>query len=361
MECLDSEEGLGMELEYGKFLVDFYSHSGIQCGFRTLVIKLLTILAAFLGFLPVSNPFGSIQKFKFHFISIVTLLSLFQLVYPALYISYALEVLASAPGRLSLTEKFMTFTLAPAACFSGAVTRLGSILNCGKTIKLTHDAMEVKSQMACAGFQGRRSKWTKWVFLFACTSWVLMFPAKATVNLVIEMKKNEGQFLSLANSAWIYEVLYFIALFRTETTQAYAFAFNLIAGVYLLDLQDTLSQLLCAELDGTVQEDSLVTVATVTVGSNNAGHAKYGRHQLKQMFSDQFKIVKNLFLDYETIAGWYVLALSVATVAGLTQAVCDTVFQRASFSENVGGLIEVTSVILLLAFFGEFLKNDVSP
>ena len=62
------------------------------------VLKLLTILAAFLGFLPVSNPFGSIQKFKFHFISVVTLASLFQLVYPVLYISYALKVLASEPA-----------------------------------------------------------------------------------------------------------------------------------------------------------------------------------------------------------------------------------------------------------------------
>ena len=36
MEFLGPKRGLGMELEYGKFHVELYSHSGIQGGFPTL-------------------------------------------------------------------------------------------------------------------------------------------------------------------------------------------------------------------------------------------------------------------------------------------------------------------------------------
>ena len=40
MEFLHPKRGLRMELEYGKFHVELYSHSGIQDGIPTLVIKL---------------------------------------------------------------------------------------------------------------------------------------------------------------------------------------------------------------------------------------------------------------------------------------------------------------------------------
>ena len=42
MEFLGPKRGLGMELEYGKFHVELYSHSGIQGGFPTLPIIITT-------------------------------------------------------------------------------------------------------------------------------------------------------------------------------------------------------------------------------------------------------------------------------------------------------------------------------
>ena len=319
------------------------------------VAKLLPILAAFLGFLPVPNPFRNVQKLQFSFISVFTIISLFQLVYPILYISYVLKVLSSASAQLKLTEKFIHFTLAPAACFSGAVTRLDAILNCGKTIKLMRVAMDMKRQMSLAGFQRQRSKWTKWFFLFACTSWVLVFPTRVMVNVMTDSASDEAY----AYSAW-FQTLALIATFSIETAPAYALAFTLIGGVYLLDLQDVLGQLLCTELQGAVHYDSVLTVATAN-GGNNAGDMKNGSNREKPRFFDQFKILKNLFSVYEDIAGWYVLSLLVVSVAGLTQAVCVTVFQRTNFSDNnVGGLAESGCAIMLLAFFGEFVKNEVS-
>ena len=43
MEFIDPKIGLGMELEYGKFHVELYSHSGIQGGFPTLHLTFLVI------------------------------------------------------------------------------------------------------------------------------------------------------------------------------------------------------------------------------------------------------------------------------------------------------------------------------
>ena len=44
MEFCGPKKGLGMELEYGKFHAELYSHSGIQGGFLVLVIKVKLIL-----------------------------------------------------------------------------------------------------------------------------------------------------------------------------------------------------------------------------------------------------------------------------------------------------------------------------
>ena len=43
MEFLGPKRGLGMELEYGKFHVELYSHSGIQGGFPTLAVYMLSL------------------------------------------------------------------------------------------------------------------------------------------------------------------------------------------------------------------------------------------------------------------------------------------------------------------------------
>ena len=39
MEFIHLKVGLGMELEYGKFHAELYSHSGIQVGFPTLKLS----------------------------------------------------------------------------------------------------------------------------------------------------------------------------------------------------------------------------------------------------------------------------------------------------------------------------------
>ena len=151
------------------------------------LIKVLTILAAVLGlgFLPVSNPFGNIQELRFSVCSVLTLVSLFQLGYPVLHMFYRLEELLSAAGGIEPTDQFMILKIVPAGCFSGAVNRLGAICNCGKTVKLMRDAMEMKRQMASVVFQRQRSKWTYRFFVFACTAWILAFPVQATINLAM--------------------------------------------------------------------------------------------------------------------------------------------------------------------------------
>ena len=70
---------------------------------ESVVVKLLAIAAAFLGFLPLSNPFGKFQKFKFRLISLFTFISLFQLVWPILYLLDVLVALSSTSGQLTLT------------------------------------------------------------------------------------------------------------------------------------------------------------------------------------------------------------------------------------------------------------------
>ena len=57
-----------------------------------------------------------------------------------------------------------------------------------------------------------------------------------------------------------------IANFSIEAAPAYALAITFIAGVYLLDLQDTLGQFLCTELQGRVPQVPELTVATTTGG-----------------------------------------------------------------------------------------------
>lgn len=318
------------------------------------VVKMLAILGGFLGFVPVSNLFGDIRKTKFSFCSIFTLISLSQLASPILYNFCTLAGLLSASEELKRTEAFILVMLIPADCFSCTVTRISTSINCGNAIKLMLDAVEMKRQMTCAGFQRRRSKWSKRFFLLVCAAWVLAIFAHTMFIIMTGPEMDKGS----EYNAWLYP-LTVIAMLSMETAQAYALVFTLTCGVYLLDLQDALGQLLCAELQGTVEQVPVLAVAT-RAASNNGRSVENDENQTKPRFFEQFKTLKSLFSAYDSIAGWYVLALLVVMVAGLTQAVCYVVFRRSSLSENVGVLLESASAILLLAFFGEFVQNEVS-
>ena len=64
---------------------------------------------------------------------------------------------------------------------------------------------------------------------------------------------------------------------------------------------------------------------------------------------------------FEGIVGWHLFAVVVETVWGLAHALCNTEFlHEASMSVAVVVFVDHFLLILLLACFGEFFKNEVS-
>ena len=160
-------------------------------------------------------------------------------------------------------------------------------------------------------------------------------------------------------NAWIYKSLAILGRFSIETAMAYAVAFTLIGGTYLLNLQDSLCQLLCTELQTTGQQYGL-RLRVSTAGAGRAGNARTENFLKKPTFFEPFTLLKNLFCEYEAISGWYLLALLVAGVTVLIQGICYTVFGLATSIETQGNLVGPLWLILLSAFFGEFFRHEVS-
>ena len=175
------------------------------------LLKLFAVVTAFLGFLPVGNPFECVHNLKFRLVGVFALISVFQLVYPILYNLNMMVKYASAPGKRRLAEQFKNFTL---------------------------------------------------------------------------------------------------------------------------------------------------TVSTAAAGGRTVD-GENGKKLNKPRFFEQFEMVQDWFSEYEAIGDWYLLALLVLYVGSLIQAICHIMFRWASFSGSNGLLMECVSTILLLAFIGEFVKNEV--
>ena len=128
---------------------------------RNWALAIFFAVSAILGFFPVSNPISQTRQSKFRLINILTLLSIIQLLYPALlFLDYVVKD-GFNPG-LSSTHRFSIFILHPAYPLGSTVIRINCILNCKQTIKLIQNMVGLRAETKFLMSNGTLQKEIKW-------------------------------------------------------------------------------------------------------------------------------------------------------------------------------------------------------
>ena len=327
------------------------------------LVRILLTLAAILGFLPASNPFGEVNNLKFRLCSIFTALSLLQLAYPMVYISDTLVNAATSAAKSTLTARFMQFTVLPAAFFCSTIIRFSALCNCSRTLRLITTLLSMKAQVKHAGFgKFKKGNWSQRLFMFACLVWIIFFPIRQLFVLAIEGSDtgSYGDLGTMPEAEWARQLLAYLAEISVHTAPAFAMTFTVTCGIWLLDLEDSLRQILLADQSATKKAYGNPSKGTLMVKAvGMAEPMRDGGYGVQTNFGRQFADLKNLFADYEAITGWYVFAIIINVTTGLTKALSFTAFRTASFTKNADSITECTSALFLLSFFGQFMKDAV--
>ena len=90
-----------------------------------------------------------------------------------------------------------------------------------------------------------------------------------------------------------------------------------------------------------------------------SGSVNEARQATKAEIFKRFVVVKNLFRDYEVIAGWYTLAGILGSALWMIQSLTYTALKWGSFSDGLNELVLGAAAILLISFFEEHMRSSV--
>ena len=335
-------------------------------------VGIFIAVAAILGFIPVFNPFKQLGQLEFRFCSILTVTSLFNLVYPIVFTTDVLIAICDSPFLVfTFSHRFIVLTLLSAGCVCNTIVRLAALWHCSETVKFVQTCVEMKNRMTCAWFRitdrERRCKWLKRTYTAACGLWVLAFPVRNLIRTFLMPKAPPPIELSwLPSSEWASTLLVFLSTLSVLMAPAYALIFTIFGGIYLLDLFDGFHQILTAELEGqwsdgteTMSQNPPPLFAVRLHTKRTPGGSTPLETERANVFKE-FGQIQSLFSMCDKIGGWYLLAMVVLATAGLTEALCITkVLHWAEFTAKLDLIAEKVTAVLLLAFFGDFYKHSV--
>ena len=327
-----------------------------------------------LGLAPISNPFSQLSQLKFKACSISTAWSVLCLVYPVVLYTDAIHVIVRISQSVSytLTQRFVIFTFVPVFPLCSTIARLVATFYCRKTIHLILALKNVRSQSGIFGqnIQQRKSRanWPNGVFLFACILRILTQLSTLLRALAAPSQNANLPLLTLPNELWIRLVAISYVSLSTYTALPFALGLVVIVGVALLDAQDDLYQLLhencCSQRDNSASSSVFVKVRIEHEVRGNRVHpgvhgvSEAGQAANKEICK-QFVVVKNLFRDYEVIAGWYALAVILFGSSMTIQSLSSTALKWESFTDGLTVLVYGATDILLVTFFGEHMRSMV--
>ena len=339
------------------------------------IFKALLAILAIFGLVPISNPFNCGSSFKFLFCSVITFLSIFQAVYPIIFYTDFLVGVFSIYTDPHLTKRFILITFVPLMTLCNAVVRLVAICHCTKTVDFMLALRKGLSHGKMAGQQhvkqqDTKLKWTNRVFVWVYILKVLVKVVKMLTDTFSSMNsKYYGVPLhTLPNDAWLNQIADCVASFFITSALYYALGFILLGGIALLNAHEELHQLLYESC--TSQQHAFTRLLVIpkdnTLSDIKNPHIPEGSKPIKdaevgtgQDLFKLFVILKNLFRDYETIAGWYALAIVLSATKVVVNALLFTAFHWENFSSGLGEAALEILALFMLSFFGEHMKGVV--
>ena len=341
------------------------------------IIKGLLVLLSIWGLIPVSNPMNRVSVLKFRVFSIITALSIFHMLYPAVLYADVFYRLVNIPlsQLFTLSHRFIIYSILPAYITCNTIVRLASLCYCSKTVGIVVALWDGLSPGMIFEHTNvrRKTKWTNRIFLFSGAVRIL---ADLVTAVIVFLNKSDNQFqlqlLSLPENILIQRAAHAFAHLCNETAVNFALGFVVIVGVALLEVQDELFDLLYESCVQQTQDNTRLSVVAKEERNNLfvqfGGTGTYrGLRQIDQASEakkaeifKRFVRVKNLFRDYEVIAGWYAWAVVMSATTGVVRAFTYTVLEGGTFFQSFSEAVDEIWTILLLSFFGEHMRSEVS-
>ena len=108
----------------------------------------------------------------------------------------------------------------------------------------------------------------------------------------------------MPDTDWARQFLAYFTEISVKTAPAFAITFTITCGIWLLDLGDSLGQILLAELSNTQEPHKIPSKGTLEVKAVRMTEpAKAAAYGVQTNLGKQLADLKDLFADYEAITG----------------------------------------------------------